>query len=266
MRRLQHGAHAVDRNEKGQPAFAPDPLPARLDAGQQQARGLHAGVGHVHMRIGPERDQAVGFPQHLTGDVGVQIQAGDDRHVRPRDLAHAGKQFALAIVQVFGDHRAVQVQIDGVVAAGPRRVEDFAGDALVGVAGHVGRRAGARPDYRVNGMALFHHGVDEASGRDVDLAQRQHVLAAHHGGKALAADEVLVARLGRGEGVGFMLETSDQNMHDFFLWGGMRTQGRGSERLGPCRPGYRVCDAPRPPRQRMRTQGQRGLRLPPGIQ
>ncbi|MCY1555168.1 hypothetical protein D9M68_918020 [compost metagenome] len=65
-------------------------------------------------------------------------------------------------------------------------------------------------------MALSQRGVDEAAGGNVDLAQRQHVFAAHHGREAFAADEVLVPGQGRRESVGFVLEASNQNVHDGF--------------------------------------------------
>ena len=86
------------------------PVGAGFEAGQQQAGGVLAGVGHVHVRIGAEGGQAVGLAQHLGGDVGVQVQAGDDGHGRADGLAHARQQLAFAVVQVLGDHGAVQVR------------------------------------------------------------------------------------------------------------------------------------------------------------
>ena len=70
----------------------------------------------------------------------MQVQAGDDGHGRADGLAHARQQLAFAVVQVLGDHGAVQVQVDGVVAAFARRFDDLAGDALIGVGGDVGGR------------------------------------------------------------------------------------------------------------------------------
>ena len=104
-------------------------------------------------------------------------------------------------------------QVDGVVATFARRLDDLAGDALIGVGGDVGGRAGAGPDHGAHRVALRHDGVDEAAGGDVHLPQRQRNLAAHHGGKALAADEVVVAGLGRREGIGFVLESGNQDVH-----------------------------------------------------
>jgi hypothetical protein len=48
------------------------------------------------------------------GHVGVQVEAGDDRHFRADDAAHAREQLAFAVVDVLGDHRAVQAQVHGV--------------------------------------------------------------------------------------------------------------------------------------------------------
>ena len=59
----------------------------------------------------------------------------------PITLAHARQDFAFAVVEMLGDHRAVQVEIDGVERARRRdAVDQHLDDALIGVFGHMRRR------------------------------------------------------------------------------------------------------------------------------
>ena len=55
--------------------------------------------------------------QHRACDVRVQVEARDDRHARANESADARQDFAFAIVEVLGDHCAVQVEIDAVDGA-----------------------------------------------------------------------------------------------------------------------------------------------------
>ena len=55
---------------------------------------------------------------HRLRHVGVEVQAGDDGDLGPDDLAHARQQVAFAVVEMFGDHRAMQVEIDAVERTG----------------------------------------------------------------------------------------------------------------------------------------------------
>ncbi|CPN83353.1 Uncharacterised protein [Bordetella pertussis] len=207
------GAHAVDGNEERQAPRGAMPVLAGLRARLQQGGGARAGVGHVDVRIGAIGHQRAGMRQHGASHVGVQVQAGDDGRGGADGVAQAAQEFAFAVVVVFGDHGAVQVQVDGVVAAGAGGRLDLAGDTLEGVARDVRRGAGAGPEDGVHAVAVRQGRVQEAAGGDVDGAQRQQVVAAHQGGKAFAAQEVVIAGLGRREGVGFVLETGNQDMH-----------------------------------------------------
>ena len=83
------------------------------------ARGA-AGVGHVDMRIGAIGDQRVGMLHHLRRHIGVQIEADHQRQVLADHLAHARQNFAFAVVEMLGDHRAVQIEIDGIERPGGR--------------------------------------------------------------------------------------------------------------------------------------------------
>ena len=81
---------------------------------RQMLRGGAAGVGHVDMRIGAIGDQRVGMLNHFGRHVGVQIEAGHQRHLLADHLAHAAQDFAFAVVEMFGHHRAMQIEIDGI--------------------------------------------------------------------------------------------------------------------------------------------------------
>ena len=77
-------------------------------------RGGAAGVGHVDMRIGAVGDQRVGMLDHFRRHIGVQIEADHQRQILADHLPHAAQDFAFAVVEMFRDHGAVQVEIDGV--------------------------------------------------------------------------------------------------------------------------------------------------------
>ena len=72
------------------------------------------GFGHVDMRIGAIGDQRVGMLDHLGRDIGVQVEADDQWQVLADHPAHASQNFAFAVVEMFGHHRAMQVEIDRV--------------------------------------------------------------------------------------------------------------------------------------------------------
>ena len=89
----------------------------RLQQQREMAGGGAAGVGHVDMRIGAIGDQRVRVFDHLGRDIGVQIEADHQRQILADHLAHARQNFAFAVVEMFRDHGAVQVEIDGVERA-----------------------------------------------------------------------------------------------------------------------------------------------------
>ena len=59
-------------------------------------------IGHVNVRVSAVRNQTITERQHALGHIGVQIQAGDDGHIRPHQGAQAAQQLAFAVVGVFG--------------------------------------------------------------------------------------------------------------------------------------------------------------------
>lgn len=66
------------------------------------------------MRIGAEGDERVSHRHHERRDIAVQVEADDERNVRPDRSAHPPQQFAFAVIMVLRDHGAVQVEIDAV--------------------------------------------------------------------------------------------------------------------------------------------------------
>ena len=80
-----------------------------------------AGLVHVDVRIGLEAHHHVGVVDHGGRDVGMQVERHADGHAR-RLCAQALQQIALAVRAVLRDHRAVQVEQDGVAACG--RIDD----------------------------------------------------------------------------------------------------------------------------------------------
>ena len=133
--------------------------------------GGAAGVGHVDMRIGAVGNQRVGMFDHLGRDIGVQIEADHQRQVVADHLAHARQDFAFAVVEMFGDHGAVQVEIDGVERS--RRldaVDHHLDDALKGILGHMRRGAGAAGNRRHHLPALGFRRFDKAGQPDIDVA------------------------------------------------------------------------------------------------
>ena len=163
------------------------------------------------MRIGAIGHQRIGGLQHSGGDIGVQVQAGDDGDARAHDSAQRRQQPAFTVIVVAAHHGAVQVQIDGVEVPVVGSGDDLAGNALERVLFDMRRRRGAGPQDRDQVMTA--HGADETADRNVDIAHRQHVGAMRHGGKCTTPHEVVIAcRCGR-EGIGFVLEARDQDAH-----------------------------------------------------
>ena len=181
---------------------------------QQLGRQL-ASDGHVHMRVGAVGHQRVSLAQHALGHVGVQVQADDDRQVRPNDRAQPGQQLALAVCGLFGHCGAVQVEVDRIEPTGQCRddiLTDCAGDVVEGLAGDEARRDRAGPARWQQGPALAFGRVDEAANGDVDARQRLlHRGTSDEGREGIAAVESSPVSQAGGEGIGFVLVASNQD-------------------------------------------------------
>lgn len=101
----------------------------------------------------------------------MKVEACDDGNVRPHARAHTTQQFAVGVIDVLGDHGAVQIETDGVKL--PERaqiIEQHRRDPLVRIPRDVcGRRRGT-PHQRRNGVAAGARLADEAGGGQVDSA------------------------------------------------------------------------------------------------
>ena len=100
----------------------------------ERREGAGARLRHVGVGIGPVGDQRVRRGDHVRGDVGVKVEAGDEGN-RADGFADAREQRALAVFEMFADHRAMEIEIQGVEGArGGDVVEQHRDDALEGVA------------------------------------------------------------------------------------------------------------------------------------
>ena len=110
----QHG-HARRHDRQAQPH------PRGLRAGEQlrERRGrLGAALAHVEMRVGAVADKGVDPVDHAVGDVGVQVETGDDRHAGADDIADGLEKDAFGVVLLCRQRRAVCADIDTVERQG----------------------------------------------------------------------------------------------------------------------------------------------------
>ena len=76
------------------------------------------GNRHIKMRVGSINRHRVAAVDHLRGNIGMQIQADDDRNFRSNQLTYPSQQLALTILVVFDHHCAMQVQVNRVRRTG----------------------------------------------------------------------------------------------------------------------------------------------------
>ncbi len=110
-------------------------------AQQDFARKLGGFVG-VDVRIGAVSGDHGRIGDDLIVEIGVHIERHGDRGLGV-DRAQPFEKLALAILQAFGDHGAVQIEHDAVEAAAGHRFADRVGD--VGIGGVLDRTARRRP-------------------------------------------------------------------------------------------------------------------------
>ncbi len=115
---------------------------------------------------------------HRRRDVRVKVEARDERYVAADRGADAGEDFALAVIEMLGDHRAVKIEIDGIEGArGGNVFQHHRHDALEGVFRDMGRRRRRTPDERHERMR---------AGGGVEETGDGHVHAGEGGDKPLA--------------------------------------------------------------------------------
>ncbi len=140
----------------------------------------------------------------------MQVEADRDRHTRPDCGAYPAQKFALAVVELLGHHRTMQVEIDAIDRQGGlETIDHVAGDTLEGVGRHPVRRRGRRP-YQAYGLMTGRVQRVERPGRgDVGASHRaRDIRAAADAGPAAARLECRVVRRTGGEGVGFVLKAA----------------------------------------------------------
>ncbi len=158
----------------------------------QQLRGAPAGRGHVHVRIGPVGDQAIGARLHAGSHVRVQVERCHDRCAVARGGAQPGQQFALAVVVMLGHHGTVQIEVDGIGIVSAARLDDLARDPLERVFRDRAGRIGRRPQHRHQRVPGRLHGGQEARDRHIGVAQGQHLGAPLDRRPAFSFDELAV--------------------------------------------------------------------------
>ena len=211
--RLGLRALGGDRRKKRDLAVRLETGPAPLQELKQVPRRPLPGHRPVDVRIGPIGDERIRESHHRIRDVGVIVEAGDDRHVGSDRRAHPPQQLALAILDVLGDHGAVKVEVNGVERFGCLEVVDQpSGDRLEGAPGDVAawhRRAEQHGHQLVPAVASR---FGKPGQRNVEAGNGvEHSRTPDEWRERPAAlQEILKVGLDRGEGVGFVLESSDR--------------------------------------------------------
>ena len=195
---------------------------ARRKRAFEKPRRALACRGHVDVRIRAIRVESVRVLDHRPRHVGVQVEACDYRHARPDDLAHARQQFTFAIVEMFGDHRAMQIQIDAVDRAGlAQAFQHVADDALVRVAGNLRRRRRRTPHQAQRAVARGVQRIEGAGGRNVGAGQarRDRVAIGYFGPAPTVFERGIIGLRGR-KRIGFVLESAYRDdSHPKLPWG-----------------------------------------------
>jgi hypothetical protein len=79
---------------------------AAHETGQDHGR-LLGPLRHINVWVGVIADKHVGELHHPGRDVGVQIEGGDNWHIRTDDISHGLQNVPLSVIVGLGNHRAV---------------------------------------------------------------------------------------------------------------------------------------------------------------
>ena len=165
--------------------------------------------GYVRYATRPSARSIIA-PRH----VGVQVEARDDRHLRPDDAAHARENLAFAVVEMLGHHRAVQVEVDAVDGRPPARGARVISPTMRSNASLVTCAEGDAAPHASPGVRwpARVQRVERAGGRNVGAVEaRRDRVAERQRRPAAALLERVIVRLRRREGVGLVLESADGN-------------------------------------------------------
>ena len=156
----RRGVHERARHH-GQPSPDHDGLDLAVHRPHERPGRPLGRLAHVDVWIGPVAGEDGGVVDHGRRHVGVEIEPDGEGQVG-RHRANAAEELALAVVDVLGDHGAVQRQ-EGRVAAVPDPAHDGLAHVLVGRPLHVARRMRAgREGYHDLCARLLGH-VQEAA-------------------------------------------------------------------------------------------------------
>ncbi|MGY4307689.1 hypothetical protein ACVIJ6_004932 [Bradyrhizobium sp. USDA 4369] len=135
------------------------------------------------------------------------------RHVGTDHPAHAGEDFALAIIEMLAHHGAVQIEIDAVERAGGLDAVDHrCGDALERLLGDMRRGAGRAGDGGNDVPAIGVRDRDETGLAGIDAAHgREHAGCIVDRGTAAAMHEGVVISLGRCKCIGLVQEAANRD-------------------------------------------------------
>ena len=174
------------------------------------------GLGHVNVRIGAVGEQCVGHVHHAFRDIGVQVQAGEQRNVGPDTVADTRKQLALAILKMGAHHGTVQIEIDRVHRRGAvELIEHDRAHAFIGVLGDLGRGRRRTPREAFQPMPVRQRRVAVAGRRQVHALDRvEQRRAARQGGPAVGLLEGGEIRLHRRKGIGFVMKPANRDLHE----------------------------------------------------
>ncbi len=176
----------------------------------QHTPGAQAGFAHIDMGIGAITGQHRAIFHHGRVQIAVHVQGDGDGKIG-RDGADAAQQLALAVVEAFRHHGAVQVQHGGI-AAGRHRIHDVSRHGFEGVVRYRAGGAGIGGDGGCHLPAFLfadgEKGIDAGAGAAKGAG---HAFAP--GQRAPAARETRQRCRHRREGVGFVLHHGDDDLH-----------------------------------------------------
>ena len=202
---------------------------------QHRLGRLATALIEIDMRVGDVADHQIRRFHHLLGDVGMQVQRRDHRHVRPDHITHQLEDLTVRIVSVGGAGATMLADIDAIHRAAGFQVRFQLGQKLIEER-FLDRTGRARSDdegrHRLpsGGTAEFLvHDVVEAADPEMDRGVLGPRLAVDIG----ALEPHVLFEIGtgtaRGEAIGFKIESADR---DTFLAHDNGSGGDGGSETG----------------------------------
>ena len=230
------GLLAGDVDEQGRGFEGLDGADFATEGAKEEMGGFLPAGALVEVRVGAIGDGGVGEGDHLGGDVGVEVEGGDDGEVGAGGEADAAEKFAVGIGVGFADGGAVEGEEEAVEGAGVSEVdEELGGDAFVGGGGDgaAGDGEGGEEGHHFEGRLVFRgRGLE-----DVEEAA-EFVMGVGPAGEQgrstgeAGVHEVVVGGGDGEEGVGFVEEAGDgdaEGAGGFGHWGSVRAARRFSD-------------------------------------